>query len=109
MKSKYEEKIMLYIPLGINTRIDYFTGFGKKELAEAMVGIVLGILLSILGFLITGQQLTIVIINILFIGGSILATTKGSTNQSVVDIISDSIKFSNEKKSYPYRQIKEWE
>lgn len=109
MKSKYEEKIMLYIPLGINTRIDYFTGFGKKELAEAMAGIVLGILLSILGFLITGQQLTIVIINIFFIGGSILATTKGSTNQSVIDIISDSIKFNNERKSYPYRQIKEWE
>lgn len=106
---KTDEKIMLYIPLGINTRMDFFTGFGKKELAQAMVGIFLGSLVAIFGFILTQQTLTVVIIMIVTISGSIMVTTKNSINQSIVDYLNDMIKFSKERKTYPYRQVKEWE
>ena len=109
MNEKEEKDVMLYIPLGVNTRIDFFTGFGKKELAQAMVGIFLGCLIALLGYIITQQAITVIVILILFGGGSILATTKGSTNQSVADMFLDMRKFGKERKIYPYRQIKEWE
>lgn len=107
MKDK-EEKVMLYIPLGVNTRMDFFTGFGKKELAQCLIGVFFGSFIALLGYVITNQFLTVVIIEIFVVGGSVLATTKNSTNQSVIDYINDTIKFNNEKKSYPYRQVKEW-
>ena len=106
---KTEQKVMLYIPLGINTRMDFFTGFGKKELAQAIVGIVFGSLIAVLGFIITQQSLTVIVIMIFTIGGSILATTKNSSNLSLIDFLNYMMKFSKERQIYPYRQIKEWQ
>lgn len=101
-----DEPIMLYIPIGINTRMDFFTGFGKKELLQAMVGIVAGILIAIFLYIITQQSLPVVITLILTIGGSILMTTKNSLNISGIDYINEAIKFNNERKVYPYKQAK---
>ncbi len=109
MDGKEEKDVMLYIPLGVNTRIDYFTGFGKTELKQASVGIIFGIIIAIIGYMFTQQAITVIVTIILVGGGSILLTVKGSTNQSVVDMLLDMRKFNNERKIYPYRQVKEWE
>ena len=97
---------MLYIPIGINTRVDFMPGFGKSELSQAIIGIVVGILIAILGYVITNQMLTVVIIMIFAIGGSVLATTKNDINISIVDYVNNILKFNKERQVFPYRQAK---
>ena len=104
--SKSEKNVMLYIPIGINTRMDFMPGFGKKELSQALIGIAIGTVIAILGFIITNQVLVVVVIMIFGVGGSILVTTKNSINISVVDYLNDIIKFNNERQVFPYRQAK---
>lgn len=103
-----DETIMLYIPLGINTRMDFFPGFGKKEMAQAFVGVILSVAFAIICYLMTNMFLGVVIIMILGIGISVMLTTKGSTNQSAIDLINDVIKFGNDRNVFPYRQLSEW-
>ena len=103
-----KKSIMLYIPLGINTRMDFFPGFGKKEMAQASIGMLFTITIAIISYMITNLFLTVVVIMIIGIGISVMMTTKGSTNQSAVDLINNVIKFSNDRKVYPYRQLSEW-
>lgn len=100
------ENLMLYIPIGINTRVDFMPGFGKKELSQALVGIAIGIIIAIVAFIITSQTLAVVVIMIFAIGGSVLATTKNSMNISVVDYINNILKFNKERQVFPYRQAK---
>lgn len=104
-----DKKVILYIPLGINTRVDYYPGFGKNELMQASIGIVFGVILGIIGFLITNLTLVAVTIILLFLVGSVMSATKNNINLSVIDYISFAMKYSKEKKVYPYRQLKEWE
>ena len=104
-----DKKVILYIPLGINTRVDYYPGFGKKEILQASVGAVLGLILGIMGYLITNLTLTAIIIILVFLVGSVTATTKNSINISIVDYIGFAMKYSKERKVYPYRQLEEWE
>ena len=103
---KSSENLMLYIPIGINTRIDFMPGFGKSELSQAIIGIAVGILIAILGYVITNQMLTVVIIMIFAIGGSVLATTKNDINISIVDYVNNILKFNKERQVFPYRQAK---
>ena len=107
-KNESDELIMLYIPLGISTRLDYFPGFGKVELMQSLIGMFIGGLCALIVFIITNQVLPVMITLMLTVGGSIIATTKNSLNQSIVSCINDIIKFNKERKSYPYRQLKEW-
>lgn len=109
MKQEEEKNIMLYIPLGINTRLDFFTGYGKKEMLQSLVGVIIGGLIALLVFIITNSVFIVMITLMMSVGGSILATTKNSINQSIVDYIGDVIAFSKSRKTFPYRQLKEWE
>lgn len=108
-KEDEDERVMLYIPIGISTRLDFFPGFGKVELMQSLVGVFIGIIVALVVFIITNQVLPVMITLMLAVGGSIIATTKTSLNQSIVSALNDMIKFSKERKSYPYRQLKEWE
>ena len=108
-KENTDEVLMLYIPIGISTRLDYFPGFGKVELMQSLVGVFIGGIIALIVFIITNQVLPVMITLIISVGGSILATTKSSLNQSMVSLINDIIKFNRARKSYPYRQVKEWE
>ena len=104
-----DQHVLFYIPIGINTRIDYFPGFGKDELKQAMVGIVLGGIASLAVFLFSSLMIWTLITAFTSLAGSILVTTKNNINISVVDYVNFAMKFSKEKKTYPYRQLKEWQ
>ena len=104
-----DQKVIFYIPIGINTRIDYFPGFGKEELKQAMIGLIFGAIVAVAIYLYTGLTLGAIITAFVTITGSILVTTKSSINISVVDYIAFAMNFSKSKKTYAYRQLKEWE
>ena len=104
-----DQHVVFYIPIGVKTRIDYFPGFGKEELKQAMVGIILGGLVSLAVYICSNLMIWTLIAAFTTLSASILVTTKNSINISVVDYISFAMKFSKEKKTYPYRQLSEWQ
>lgn len=105
---KEEEPIILYVPIGVSTRIDYFPGFGKKELFQSLIGIFIGVLIAILLYIMTSQFLFVTITMISAIAVSIFACQKTNNNQSIIDIFNDMKKFNSERKHFPYQQLKEW-
>lgn len=102
-----EEK--LYIPTGVKAEAEFFRGFGRKQMIQAAVGTVgFGIIAGIL-WLITRNVTTTMITALSGCAGSIMMTAKDTSNLSVVDQVSNMIRFSRSQKVYLYRYGKEWE
>jgi len=103
-----EEKDQLYIPMGVKTENELFSGFGRKQLFQSIIGSV--------GFGLTGlliwavsDNVTMTVICILTgIIGSVMMTTKDQSNLSVVDQVANMIRFAKSQKYYPYRYLDEW-
>ena len=99
----------LYIPLGIKPEAEFFKGFGKKQMAQAAVGSLLCGVIAVILWLFM-QNVTVTVITVLTgIAGSVMMTAKDQSNLSVVDQISNMIRFAKSQKHYPYRHGKEWE
>lgn len=87
-----DEDLKLYIPLGVKPEAELFTGFGKKQLFQSIVGsLVMGGIAALAG-----------------IFGSVMMTTKDQSNLSVVDQVQNLIRFLRGQKIYPYRYGDEW-
>ena len=87
-----DEDLKLYIPLGVKPEAELFTGFGKKQLFQ-----------SIVGSLVMGG-----IAALAWLFGSVMMTTKDQSNLSVVDQVQNLIRFLRRQKIYPYRYGDEW-
>ncbi|MDO5564748.1 MAG: hypothetical protein Q4F88_05940 [Eubacteriales bacterium] len=108
MEDKNTQEQKLYIPLNVTNRIDYFPGFGKKELMQAVIGLIVEIPAGILIYIIMHQTLPMLIT---FFAGAffrVTMTTKNQNNISVVDLISFSINYYKEQRIYPYRPKDEY-
>ena len=99
----------LYIPMGVKTENEFFNGFGKKELLQAIVGTVFGIAVSLLFYLLSGNIAYTMIGVLSGIAGSVMMVTKDQYNMSVVTQVANLISFSRSQKIYPYVYGKEWE
>ena len=94
-----DEDLKLYIPLGVKPEAELFTGFGKKQLFQSIVGsLVMGGIAA----------LATVILALAGIFGSVMMTTKDQSNLSVVDQVQNLIRFLRGQKIYPYRYGDEW-
>lgn len=103
-----QENNTLYIPMGVKTENEFFSGFGKKELLQSMVGTVIGVALSLLVWVIS-QNVAFTMIGVLSgIAGSIMMTTKDQNNMSVVTQVSNMVRFAKSQKHYPYIYGSEW-
>lgn len=98
----------LYIPMGVKTENEFFTGFGKKEFLQALAGTVLGGIISLIIYLISGNIAYAMIGILSSIAGSVMMTTKDQFNMSVVTQAADLIRFSRSQKVYPYVYGSEW-
>ena len=98
----------LYIPMGVKPETEFFRGFGKKQMLEAIVGSLgCGVLAGLLWLV--KQNVTITMIAILTgIAGSIMVTAKDQSNLSVLDQLKNMVRFARSQKVYPYRYGKEW-
>ena len=103
------ENNTLYIPMGVKTENEFFSGFGKKELLQAAVGAVLALIVSVFVFLVS-LNIAYTMIGVLAgIAGSVMMVTKDQYNMSVVTQVANLIRFSRSQKIYPYVCGKEWE
>jgi len=98
----------LYIPMGVKTENEFFSGFGKKELLQAIVGTVFAIIVSLFIFLASGNIAYTMIGVLAGIAGSVMMVTKDTYNMSVVTQVANLIRFSRSQKIYPYVYGKEW-
>lgn len=85
-----------------------FTGFGKKQLFQSIVGSLVMGGIAALAWLFTGNVTTTVILALAGIFGSVMMTTKDQSNLSVVDQVQNLIRFLRGQKIYPYRYGDEW-
>lgn len=88
-----DEDLKLYIPLGVKPEAELFTGFGKKQLFQSIVGSLAMGGIAALAWLFTGNVTTTVILALAGIFGSVMMTTKDQSNLSVVDQVQNLIRF----------------
>lgn len=102
------ERVSLYIPSNVQTRSEFFPGFGKIELIQTLLasGVTVGLVFLLNIFM---HSTTFLVVAILTgIAGSITCLTKDRNNQSVADQLRHMIRFLREQKRYDYRYMKEW-
>ena len=103
-----DEDLKLYIPLGVKPEAKLFTGLGKKQLFQSIVGSLVMGGIAALAWLFTGNVTTTVILALAGIFGSVMMTTKDQSNLSVLDQVQNLIRFLRGQKIYPYRYGAEW-
>ncbi|MEN3005990.1 hypothetical protein [Dehalobacterium formicoaceticum] len=104
-----ETPLTLYIPLGVKTEVEFFPGFGKKQMFQAAVGSILFGLAAFLIWLMTGSVAGTVVTVLSGIAGSVMMTAKDANNLSVVNQCANMFRFARSQKYYPYRYGEEWE
>lgn len=98
----------LYIPMGVKTEVEIFSGFGKKQLLQSVIGSLGAGAVSVFVWLLS-QSVTFTVIGVLSgIVGSVMMTTKDQTNLSVVDQLQNMVRFAKSQKYYPYKYGDEW-
>jgi len=98
----------LYIPMGVKTENEFFSGFGRKELIQTVIGSAGGIAVSLLIYAITASIPYTMIGVLSGIAGSVMMTRKDQNNMSVVWQVGNMIRFYKSQKRYPYIYQKEW-
>lgn len=99
----------LYIPTGLKTEKEIYTGFGKNELIQAVIGTVIIAAVDILISLIILNNLpAFIIVLLLGIFMSVMCVQKDITNLSVLDMTVNLYKYMRSQKIYYYKAIDEW-
>lgn len=99
----------LYIPMGVKTENELFSGFGKRELKQAFVGSLIGIIAAIILYVTTENVAMTMIMVLTCIFGSVIMTTRDANNLSVIDQMTNMMAFGRGQKIYPYRYKDEWD
>lgn len=103
------ENEKLYIPYGLSTEQELFTGFGKREMKQCAVGIAAFGILAALLYIITAQIGAIIFTLLLGIAGSIMMCRKDqNTRISVIGQIANMVRFSKGQKKYRYVYKSSW-
>lgn len=102
------EKSPLYIPMGIREEAEIFPGFGKAELFKALAVVALFVIIDAVVFLLTGSVEAVIIILVLGAAVGIGLFTKDGMNTSMADRLAEMLRFSRNRKKYPYIMKDEW-
>ncbi|HCA30910.1 MAG TPA: hypothetical protein DEP23_15825 [Ruminococcaceae bacterium] len=98
----------LYIPMGVKPEAEFFRGFGRKQITEAVIGSLACVLIACILWFVTHSVTVTMIAFLSGIAGSIMMTGKDQSNLSVVDQIRNMVRFAKSQKVYPYRYSNEW-
>jgi uncharacterized membrane protein len=109
MMSEQENIDTLYIPTGLKTQKEIYSGFGKNELIQAIIGTLVISAIDVLFVLIIFNNLPVFIIVLLMgIITSVMCVQKDITNLSVLDMIVNLFKYMKSQKKYHYKALDEW-
>ncbi len=93
----------LYIPYGLSTEQEFFTGFGKSEVKQCAIGMAAFVFIAAIIYLVSQSVGAVVATVIIGIAGCIIMTRKDQvTRLSVVGQIINIIKFRRSQKVYKY-------
>jgi len=102
-------KDTLYIPAGLKTQKEIYSGFGKNEMRQAIVATVVIASIDVLVSLLILNNLAIFIIALLLgIFMSVMCVQKDTTNLSVLDMVTNLYNYMRSQKKYYYKAIDEW-
>lgn len=103
-----DKEYKLYIPSNVKTRIEFFKGYGVKELIQTIIVLVLLLPVSIIVYIVKESYLLPVVIEFIGVAGSVIATTKDENNLCVLNQIKYMIEFSKIQKQYRYKYYNKW-
>ena len=99
----------LYIPAGLKSQKEIYTGFGKKELRQAIIAtLVIAGTDAFVSLLILNNLAIFIIALFLGIFMSVMCVQKDTTNLSVVDMVTNLYNYMRSQKKYYYKSIDEW-
>ena len=98
----------LYIPLGVKTEREFFNGFGRKQLFQAIIGTLCFGGIAAVVYLLTRNVAFTLVVLMFGIAGSVMMTTRDQSNLSVVDQVQNLLRFYRGQKVYPYRFTSKW-
>lgn len=103
------ENEKLYIPYGLSTDQELFTGFGRREIKQCAVGIAAFAVIAVLLYIITAQVGAIIFTLLLGLAGSIMMCRKDpNTRISVIGQVANMVRFSKGQKKYRYVYKSSW-
>ncbi|EPR13884.1 hypothetical protein [Ruminiclostridium papyrosolvens] len=109
MSSEDENRDTLYIPAGLKTQKEIYTGFGKNELRQAIIGIlIIGGLDGIFALMIFNNIPVFVILLLLGIFVSVMCVQKDVTNLSALDMVKNLYNYIRSQKKFYYKSLDEW-
>lgn len=107
--SENESIDTLYIPTGLKTEKEIYTGFGKNELIQAVIGtVIIAVLDVLISLSILNNLPAFIIVLLLGIFVSVMCVQKDITNLSVLDMTVNLYKYMRSQKIYYYKAIDEW-
>ena len=103
------EDTKLYIPSNVKIRLEFFKGYGVKELISTIIVAIILIPFSIIAYY-TGNQnyILTVIIEMFGVVATVVATTKDENNLCVVNQLKYMIDFARTQKKYEYEYYDKW-
>ena len=103
-----ENDYKLYIPSNVKTRMEFFKGYGVKELISTVIVFACLLPISLIIYKLQDNFLLPVVIEFIGVAGTILATTKDENNLCVVRQIQFLIEFEKSQKSFMYKYFNKW-
>lgn len=104
----YDEEYKLYIPSNVKTRMEFFKGYGFKELTATIIVFICLLPISLIIYSIKGDFLLPVVVEFIGVAGTIIATTKDENNLCVTKQIKFLIDFAKIQKQYRYKYFNKW-
>lgn len=103
-----DKEFKLYIPTNVKTRLEFFKGFGVKELIMVVIVLVALLPVSFIVYAIKENYLLPVVIEFIGVAGAVIFTTKDDNNLCVVSQIKYMLEFSKIQKQYRYKYYNKW-
>lgn len=103
-----ENDYKLYIPSNVKTRLEFWKGYGVKELISTVIVFLLLLPISLIVYKLKGSLLLPVVIEFIGVAGTIIATAKDENNLCVTRQIKFLIDFANTQKQYRYKYFNKW-
>lgn len=98
----------LYIPSNVRTRLEFFKGYGVKELIVSVVVLIALLPISILVYKLKDNYLIPVLIEFIGVAATVISVTKDENNLCLIDQLKYMVEFVKMQKKYEYNYFDKW-